>query len=260
VWPRVRDDKLFASALLGLIVLAWASLWIWSSSPWARLLGHEEGGEAGLADDYLVLLLVFVAGWTLMTVAMMLPTSLPLVALFSSFVRARAERVRLTALLVVGYVGVWTTFGLVVHLGDRSLHVLVERSVWLETNAWAIGAGTVLLAGAYQFAPLKYRCLEKCRSPLGFVLQHWHGGRGEAEAFRLGVHHGLYCLGCCWSLMLMLFVVGIGSLGWMLALAAVMAVEKNVSWGRRLSAPLGMLLLAWGAVLVATETSIVGGA
>ena len=90
-------------------------------------------------------------------------------------------------------------------------------------------------------------------------MEHWHGGHGEQEAFRLGAHHGVFCVGCCWSLMLLMFAVGVGNLAWMLALAAVMAVEKNVSWGRRLSMPLGVLLVGWGLVLIATEGSITGG-
>ena len=256
MWPRVRDDKLFASALLALIVLAWVSLWIWSSSPWGRFLGHEEGGEAGLADDYLVLLLVFVAGWTLMTVAMMLPTSLPLVTLFRALVRRRPDGGVLVALVVVGYLAVWTLFALVVHAGDRGIHAAVHHDAWLDDNAWAIGASTVLLAGVYQFSSLKYRCLDKCRSPFSFVMGHWRGGRGRSEALRLGVDHGLFCLGCCWSLMLVLFAVGIGNLAWMLALAAVMAFEKNHPLGRRLSTPLGVALLVWGAVLVLVQVPL----
>jgi predicted metal-binding membrane protein len=118
-----------------------------------------------------------------------------------------------------------------------------------------IGAGTVLLAGVYQFTPLKYKCLDKCRSPLSFVMEHWHGKRGEQEAFGLGVHHGLFCVGCCWSLMLLMFAVGVGNLAWMLALASVMAVEKNVSWGRRLSVPLGVVLIASAVALAATQTA-----
>ena len=87
----------------------------------------------------------------------------------------------------------------------------------------------------------------------------WRGGRGERDAFRLGVRHGLFCLGCCWSLMLLMFAVGVGNLAWMLALAAVMAVEKNASWGRRLSVPLGIVLVCTGAALFATGTAIPGG-
>jgi predicted metal-binding membrane protein len=261
MWPTLDDRRPFLVLATSLVALMWLSLWLWGQSPYGRFLSHEELGHVdGVAGGYATLVLLFVGGWTLMTVAMMLPTSLPLVALFYSFVRTRPGRVRLTALLVLGYLGVWTFFGFLVHAGDGVVHQVVERSARLEANAWVIGAGTVLLAGAYQFSPLKYRCLEKCRSPLSFVLGHWHGGRRESEAFRLGVHHGLYCLGCCWSLMLLMFAVGVGNLGWMLALGAVMAVEKNVSWGRRLSAPLGVLLLGWGVVLVATQTSIASGA
>ncbi len=112
-----------------------------------------------------------------------------------------------------------------------------------------LGAATVALAGLYQFTPLKYHCLDKCRSPLSFIMEHWHGRHDRAQALRLGVRHGLYCLGCCWSLMLLMFAVGLGSLGWMLVLATVMAIEKNIPWGRWLSAPLGVFLLVWGVAL-----------
>ena len=258
MWPRVRDDKLFASALLGLIALAWLSLWIWSSSPWGRFLGHDEGGEAQLGDDYLVLLLVFVGGWTLMTVAMMLPTSLPLVTLFRALVRRRADGGVLVALVVIGYISVWTLFALVAHAGDRGIHAAVHHVGWLEDNAWIIAATTFLFAGAYQFSSLKYRCLDKCRSPFSFVMGHWRGGRGWSDAFRLGVDHGVFCVGCCWSLMLVMFAVGIGNLAWMLVLGGAMAVEKSLPWGRRLSAPVGLLLLAWGLTLVLTEVPAAG--
>src|SRR2546422_5962401 len=96
-------------------------------------------------------------------------------------------------------------------------------------------------------------CLDKCRSPMSFISGHWHGGNARAEAFGLGVSHGLFCVGCCWSLMLLMFAVGMGSLGWMLVLGATMAVEKNLSWGRRLSAPLGAVLLGGGLVLAVVK-------
>ena len=252
MWPRVRDDKLFLSVTGGLIAFAWLTLWLWSESPYGRFLGHEEGGAVGLGEDYLPLLFVFVAGWTLMTVAMMLPTSLPLIAIFRSFVRRRPNAGSLVALVVGGYISVWMLFAFAAHLGDQGIHAAVARSGWLEEHAWVIGAGTVLFAGAYQFMPLKYHCLDKCRSPLSFVMSNWHGGRGGVEALRLGMHHGVFCLGCCWSLMLVMFAVGVGNIAWMLALGAVMAVEKNMPWGRRLSAPLGLFLITGGLALVAT--------
>ena len=256
MWPRISDRRPFLVAFAGLIALTWASLVVWGRSPYGRFLSHKElGGVHGVGSRYDVVVLLFVAGWTLMIVAMMLPTSLPLVALFHSFVRERRNKVRLTASLVAGYLAVWTLFGLGVHTGDRFVHQAVDQSPWLDANTWVIGAATMLAAGLYQFTPLKYKCLEKCRSPLAFIMEHWRGGRGEQEAFHLGVRHGLFCLGCCWSLMLLMFAVGVGNLAWMLALAAVMTVEKNVAWGRRLSAPLGALLLAGAALLAATQTS-----
>ena len=97
---------------------------------------------------------------------------------------------------------------------------------------------------------LKYRCLDRCRSPLSFIMEHWRGERDQAQAFHLGVHHGIFCGGCCWPLMLLMFAIGAGSLGWMLILGSVMAGEKNMPWGRKLSAPVGALLVGWGFSLV----------
>ena len=245
---RAVNDRRFFTILVGaLIVLAWLALWVWGQSPYGRFLSHEHLGDVRLEDG--ALLFVFVAGWVLMTVAMMLPTSLPLVILFRTLVRQRPDRTRLVLLLIIGYLGVWTLFGVGVHLGDWALHQAAERSTWLQANAWVPGAVTLVLAGLYQFSPLKYYCLDKCRSPLSFIVEHWRGHHERAQALWLGVHHGIFCLGCCWTLMLLMFAVGVGNLGWMLALGTVMAIEKNLLRGRRLSMLLGMLLIAWGLVL-----------
>ena len=136
--------------------------------------------------------------------------------------------------------------------GDLGIHRTVDHVGWLHAHEWVIAASTFAFAGLYQFTSLKYRCLEKCRSPVTFVMQHWHGRRERLQALVLGVHHGLFCLGCCWSLMLLMFAVGVGNLGWMLVLAAVMAAEKNAPWGRRLTTPLGAVLLLAGASLAVT--------
>ena len=120
---------------------------------------------------------------------------------------------------------------------------------WSTRSLGLSGAIILTIAGLYQFSSLKYACLEKCRSPLSFLTSRWQGGNESVQALRIGVEHGLFCVGCCWSLMLLMFVVGTGSLAWMLLLGVVMALEKNFSWGRRLSAPLGVLLFV-GAVAV----------
>jgi predicted metal-binding membrane protein len=151
---------------------------------------------------------------------------------------------------------IWAAFGLVAHVGDALLHAGVDRWHWLSDNSWTISGATIVLAGVYQFTRLKYMCLDKCRSPLSFITEHWHGGGERLAALKLGVHHGVFCIGCCWSLMPLMFAVGIGNLAWMLVLGAIMAVEKNMPWGRRLSAPLGVVLIAAGvAVLVISGPS-----
>ena len=147
----------------------------------------------------------------------------------------------------------WGAFGLLAHVLHAGLLWSVDRFPVLAWHSGLIGAATLALAGAFQFSALKHRCLEKCRTPLSFVMEHWHGRSAAREAFVLGAHHGVFCVGCCWALMLLMFAFGTGSLGWMLLLAAVMAIEKNVPWGKRLTAPLGVALLAWAAVLVATH-------
>ncbi|MBI2862200.1 MAG: DUF2182 domain-containing protein [Chloroflexi bacterium] len=261
LWPRVSDRRPFLALTVALIALAWLVLWVWGQSPYGRFLRHEELSEVEtlFGSGYLALAAVFVTGWTLMTVAMMLPTSLPLVTLFHAFTRQRPDRTRLVALLIVGYLITWTLFGTIAHIGDLGLHKAVEGSVWLGANTWILGAAPLLLAGLYQFTPLKYVCLDKCRSPLSFIMEHWQGSHERAQAFRLGVHHGIFCVGCCWSLMLLMFAIGVGNVGWMLALGAVMAIEKNMPWGRRLSAPLGIVLLGWGLAIILTTIPGVGG-
>jgi predicted metal-binding membrane protein len=200
--------------------------------------------------------LFIMVGWIVMIIAMMLPTSLPLLEMFQRLVRQRTDRVQLVFLVIGGYLLIWTLFGVMAVLGDAVLHSAVDQNAWLAAHTWLIGASIFGVAGLYQFTPLKYYCLDKCRSPLSFVMTHWQGGHARWHALRLGVHHGLFCLGCCWSLMLLMFAVGMGNLGWMLLLGTVMAIEKNLPWGRRFSLPLGFFLLCC-SLAIALEAVLV---
>lgn len=249
---RQGSERLFVALMAALVLLAWLALWLSDRSQHHGFLHAFHSLEPfGTGTDFALL---FVAGWTVMIIAMMLPTSLPLVVMFRTLVRERRDRGRLVALLVGGYLGVWTLFGVAVYLGGWALNRAVHESAWLGANTWVLGAGVLVLAGVYQFTPLKHKCLEKCRSPLSFITGHWRGSRERSQALRLGAHHGLFCVGCCWSLMLLMFLVGAaGALLWMLVLGAVMAVEKNVSWGRTIGAPLGVLLVAAGLSLGAVS-------
>lgn len=242
-------DRVFVALLLLLVALTWLALGLWERSPYEEWLAH--GGHAahrhgaGAAGS---LLAVHAAGWVLMTAAMMLPTTLPLLATFRRLSERRADRGRLTALVVGGYLVVWGLFGVAAHAGVRLLEG-VSGGAWLAPGGAGFAAAVIAVAGLFQFSALKYRCLDACRSPLGFVLGYWRRGQGAWGAFRLGMEHGRYCVGCCWALMLLMFVAGLGNVAWMLVLGALMAIEKNVVWGRRMTAPLGGVLLAWAGLV-----------
>jgi predicted metal-binding membrane protein len=245
--PRsdVQGTRLLLFLLLGLILASWLALSLWTGSPAARFLDHHDLEEDGLSGPTVTL---FVAGWLLMIVAMMLPTSLPLVATFRAIVGRRPHPDRLAGLVVVAYVLTWTSVGLGLFVMDAGVHATVDAVPWLSAHPGTVVAVTLLAAGAYQFSSLKYRCLDACRSPLMFVMSHWRGARPAREAFEIGLRHAAYCVGCCWSLMLVLFALGMGNLAWMLGAGAVMAVEKNVPGGRRLGRPLGVVLVVAGGV------------
>jgi predicted metal-binding membrane protein len=251
--PAPPDGRLFALLVGSIVVLAWLALWVWSRSPYANFLDHRELATIGIKPnaDALLFAVAFVSGWTLMVFAMMLPTSLPLLQMFYRMTARRANRTRLIGIVIAGYIGVWAAFGVGAHFSDWLLHQeLVNNFAWLNAHARLIAASTLLLAGVYQFTPLKYHCLDKCRSPFAFISEHWHGGNETKEALNLGLRHGLYCVGCCWSLMTVMFALGVGNLGWMLLLGSVMAVEKNMPWGWRLSGPLGVGLITAALLVV----------
>ena len=259
---RTEPDRRFPLALIaGLAVAAWATLALWSASPYGRYLDHGGWLDAAWLEaicravpqgSIVVPAVLYVGAWLLMIVAMMLPTTLPLVRVFQGITAARPDGGLLFGLLVVGYVAAWAGFGLVAHAADSAIHVAAGAWSWLALHGWVVGAVVLALAGAFQFSSLKYRCLERCRTPFGFVNARWRGRRPAREALRIGFEHGVFCVGCCWALMLVTFVVGMGNLGWMLVLAALMAAEKNLPSGRLFAAPVGVALLAWaGAVTVA---------
>jgi predicted metal-binding membrane protein len=241
-------------------VLAWVTLWLWEHSPYGRYLDHGDWTRAGIAQslcasvpagDWLVPLALYSGGWLLMSAAMMLPTALPLMDRFRAMTRSRRDGGSLMGLLVGGYLAVWLAFGVLAHLLDLGVHAVAGRVDWLVFNGWAIGAGVIALAGLFQFTPLKDFCLERCRLPLGFIVRHWQGPRPWRAAVTIGLDHGLYCVGCCWALMLLMFVTGTASVAWMLVLGLVMAAEKCLPGGESLARPVGAALLAVAGAILA---------
>jgi predicted metal-binding membrane protein len=253
-----------AGALIAaLSLLAWAALSTWSAGPYGRYLDHGRWLDLPLLgalcrtlpNGELVTAAAFHAGaWLLMIAAMMLPTVLPLVNVVARIVRGRRDAAVVLGLLVLGYSLAWMAFGLAAFALDAGIRAGAARAEWFAAHGTLLGAAVLALAGAFQFSALKYRCLDRCRTPFGFVNQHWHGRAPRVDGLRIGLAHGAFCVGCCWALMLVMFVVGMGNLGWMLLFAAVMAAEKNLPVGRRLAAPVGLALLAASVALLSSAS------
>ena len=166
VWTA-RDRAL--SITIGLMAgAAWLALWMMGSSPHAAV--HHHGSPDVTAP--VASLLLFVGSWTVMTAAMMLPTSLPILRTFEKLAGARPDRARLLALVVAGYLMTWTLFGVCLYFGRAALQQLALAHPWLDGRSDVTAGGLLIVAGLYQFTPLKRRCLDKCRSPLSFVISH----------------------------------------------------------------------------------------
>lgn len=189
---------------------------------------------------------LFLGTWVVMMVAMMFPSVAPMTLAFASMSRARNEGLFPTAAFVAGYLVVWMAAGLVPFSILQGMNAL-----WMTPPSWLVRAGgvVIILAGVYQFTPLKDACLRACRSPLGFVMTHDFGG-GMPSALRAGAAHGIYCLGCCWALMAVLAVLGLMNLAWMALIAAVFFIEKNVRFGDVLPKVVGVACVVGGLTVL----------
>ncbi len=229
--------------LLGLAGTAW-----WFTLGNVRGMASITQGVAhvGTAMPFDMSAILFMTMWVTMMVAMMFPTVAPIVLLHRMVVRRRGEGAAPTVAFVSGYLVLWASVGVVPLVALVAFREIAHGSEWIDRS----GGAVLVLAGAYQFTRWKETCLRACRSPLTFLATH-DFGRGRVGAFRAGVSHGLYCLGCCWALMAVLFVVGLMNLTWMAAIAAVFVAEKNWRHGVGLTKLVGTAVLCFGiAVLV----------
>jgi predicted metal-binding membrane protein len=222
---------------------AWGGLVTGDLLGYSWVVKHDVLFETGTLP-VLVALPLFVAAWQLMTAAMMLPTALPTVGLFARASRSRSA----LAAFVAAYFTVWTGFALFALVGDKAVHTVVDLWPWLDERPHLVTGGVLAVAGIGQLSGLTERCLDACRNPLHMLLRYYE--RGVGAAWRVGLRHALFCLGCCWPLMLVAFGVGVGSLPLMLALAMVMLVAKVAPHGRRILRPVGVALIAGGVLLV----------
>jgi predicted metal-binding membrane protein len=233
------------------ILIAIAAAWVTAVGAQvagtAALLHHDALIEDG--PPLIVAGLLSLLAWQVMIVAMMLPSSLPLVRLFAATSARAPHRSRAMAAFLGGYALVWSAFGALAFGMDAGLHAAVDSNPWLNDHEWAIGGSVLAIAGAFQFTSLKDACLDKCRHPAQFLMRYYE--RGAAGGFRLGARHGAFCVGCCWALMLVMFAAGVASLIWMALLTAVMIHEKTRPAGARAVPVTGVALLAMASIVLA---------
>jgi predicted metal-binding membrane protein len=253
--PDVRRadglGQAFAAARtqLGLVALLFVLAgvgWWWTDD---QMQGMDGGPWTGLGA-----LAWFVGVWVVMMAAMMLPSVAPTVALYSSMANGRTRLAPLA--FACGYLVAWGAVGLAVFvLADAGGLVWSDVLAWDRAGRWVAGA-TLVVAAAYELTPLKDVCLGKCRSPLGFLLGSWRGGR--LGALRMGMSHGAWCIGCCWALMASLFALGVMSILWMAVVAGLIAFEKLIPSRRTATYGTAAILLVLGVLVLAAPHSIPG--
>jgi predicted metal-binding membrane protein len=189
--------------------------------------------------------------WIVMMIAMMTPSVAPVILLFASVSRRRRAQGVLAAPVAVftfGYLLAWAGYAVLAALTQSILHSAALLSPTMASGSALLGGALLMLAGVYQWLPVKGACLSHCRSPLGFFSTEWR--EGVSGALLMGFRHGSYCVGCCWALMALLFVVGVMNLFWVVAIAGFVLIEKVVPNGRLLGRITGMLLAGWGLWVV----------
>ncbi|MFL5587255.1 MAG: DUF2182 domain-containing protein [Ktedonobacteraceae bacterium] len=236
-----RERYLILGGLLILSALAWVFL-IWQ----AGMMGSQAMGlTMGMSA------LLFIAIWIVMMVAMMFPTAAPMILMFSKIYTSKRQQELPfvpTWVFVSAYLLVWSLCGVVAYPLAVGIEQLAGQSMWLMENAARLGGVVLLLAGLYQLSPLKDICLSKCRTPLQFILSSWHDGYGGA--FRMGLEHGAFCLGCCWLLFVILFPLGIMNIAVMALVTALIFAEKALPIGRQISKLAGAGLIVYGALIM----------
>ena len=231
--PTLPKRERFAilAALAGVTALAWAYvIYLWARMPAMDMKAADSMMQMHpwMPADFVFMFFM----WAIMMVGMMLPSATPMTLLYAGMVR-KAERqgtpMAPTAAFVSGYLAMWCLFSVGATLLQWGLHEASLLSPMMMTKSHVLGGGLLIIAGLYQLTPWKNVCLDHCRSPAHFLSHHWRPGVGGA--FRLGVEHGAFCLGCCWALMGLLFVGGVMNLLWIAGIAVFVFLEKVLPFG-----------------------------
>lgn len=246
-----RSDTLIVRLSLAVLVfLAWWWLVRSGGSGGAMPAGGDAMGAMQGGQVWTSTYLVAAFGmWTFMMVAMMLPSAAPMILLYARFSRQLEFGTAYTLVFALCYLMIWALFSALAAVSQAALVSIAAASAdALKLVDVRLVGLLLLLAGAYQLSPLKTACLDQCRSPLSFLMQGWRPGWKGAT--RLGIRHGLYCLGCCWALMLLLFAAGVMNLAWIAALTLIVVAEKLAPPNLRVRQILAALLLLGGVGLM----------
>jgi predicted metal-binding membrane protein len=254
VLKRERAIVLISLALV--VALAWAYLFYLAWDMQQRMSAEAMGAGMDMAMsqfrpwDLVAFITTFIM-WAVMMVAMMAPTAAPMILTFATVNRRRQEREQPfapTGIFLSGYLVVWFGFSVVATMMQWGLHRAALMTPMMGSVTPFLGGAVLLAAGVYQWTPLKSACLKQCRTPLGFIMTEWRDG--PKGALTMGVRHGVFCLGCCWFLMGLLFVAGLMNLLWIAIVAAYILVEKIAPAGHWIGRVAGLALIGWGAWLV----------
>jgi predicted metal-binding membrane protein len=248
-----RDRAIVGAGLGGLVLLAWLYL-LRMAKGMAEMEAHAAMGMAmpqmqtwGMADLGLLFLM-----WAVMMVAMMVPSAAPMIMLVAAVDRRRPDRPRplaRTGIFVLGYLTVWVAYSALAASAQWGLHAAALLSPAMVSTSGYLGGAILIAAGIYQWTPLKRICLTSCRSPMAFLMSEWRDG--SAGAWVMGLRHGLYCVGCCWVLMALLFVAGVMNLAWVAVISAFALVERIGPGGDRIGRAAGFALVAAGVLVIA---------
>jgi predicted metal-binding membrane protein len=243
-----KDRLLILSGLALITVLAWAYMlhmaWEMIGSEMdLKLACLSNWGPGDLPHLFIM--------WSMMMVAMMIPSATPMIVIFATANRQRSKMrgpLIPTWLFVLGYLAAWAAYSALATMAQWGLHATALLTHTLVITSPLLGALLLVIAGVFQWTPFRDACMSQCRSPFGFIMTEWREGR--RGALIMGLKHGLYCVGCCWMLMTLSFVLGVMNLLWMAALTAFMVLEK-VTDNKWISRAAGMILVVWGLWVVA---------
>lgn len=243
-----RDRMIVIAGLVMVVLVAWIYMFILAldMQDMSSEMSMPQMQAWGLTDFILTFIM-----WSVMMVAMMIPSAAPMILTFSAIHRRKGEEenpVVLTIIFLLGYLVIWTVFSAGATIAQWGLHSMALLSPMMVSSSPLLGGILLLSAGIFQFTSLKHACLGHCRTPMGFLMTEWR--MGKRGAFVMGIRHGNFCVGCCWLIMALLFVAGVMNLLWVATIAGFVLLEKVIPSGEWVSRIAGVLMIIWGIGLL----------